>query len=141
LSDERYKDQKYNEASDNIFSMLLFLFLSAGNLYSQQTAGNNGEGASELTIASSQVGYDVMQSAPVKYDRNTLLTYSIPYPMDVEIKMFDNNGMELKTLVNEEQNAGTHNLSFNTAGLRDGVYFYQLTIGNYTEIKKIMLEN
>ena len=123
------------------FSMLLFLFIITGSLYSQQIAGNNGEGASVNTLPSSQVGYEVLQSAPVKYDRNTLLTYSIPNTMDVEIIMFDNSGMELKTLVNEKQNAGTHNLSFNKANLRDGVYFYQLTIGSYTETKKIMLVN
>ncbi|HEY3251759.1 MAG TPA: T9SS type A sorting domain-containing protein [Ignavibacteria bacterium] len=123
------------------FSMLLFLFLAADNVYSGQKPDKDGEGASVNTIASSQVGYDVMQSAPVKYDRNTLLSYSIPFPMDVEIKLFDNAGMELKTLVREEQYEGTHNINFNSANLRDGVYFYQLTIGSYTETKKIMLVN
>ena len=127
-------------------SMLLFLFTSA-SLYSQQTAGeratdkapNNSE--SVITLPSSQVGYDVLQSSPVKFDRNTLLNYSIPYEMDVVIKVYDKEGMELKTLVNELQSEGTHNINLNSAALKDGIYFYQLTIGNYNEVKKIMLVN
>src|SRR4030095_2601356 len=120
-------------------SMLLFL-LSTASLYAGEITGD-GEGASVNTIPSSMLSYEVLQSAPAKFDRNTLLTYSIPKPMDVVIKIYDNAGMEMATLVNEEQNAGTHNLILTSANLKDGVYFYMLTIGSYQEIKKIMLVN
>lgn len=130
------------------FSMLLFLF-TAGNLYSQQVAGiepadiaaDNSERASVNIHPVSQLGFEVLQINPVKYDRNTLLSYSIPMEMDVEIKLYDKEGMELKTLVSEMQNAGTHIIDLNPAELKDGIYFYQLTVGTYTEIKKIILVN
>jgi len=127
------------------FSMLLFLF-TACNLYSQQVrvkptekVSNKNLGASVNTHTASQLGSEVLQISPVKYDRNTLISYSIPRDMDVEIKVYDEKGMELKTLVSEMQNAGTHNI--NLAELKNGTYFYQLSIGNYSEIKKINLVN
>ena len=132
------------------FSMLLFLF-TACNLYSQQVAGmdpadlaaniSSSKGASVITLPVSQLEFEVLQSNPVKYDRNTLLSYSIPKEMDVEIKLYDKEGMDLKTLVSEMQNPGTHIIDINSAKLKDGIYFYQLTIGTYSEIKKIILVN
>jgi len=128
------------------FSMLLFLF-TAGNLYSQQAglrqtdrADINIEGASINTLPASELGIEVLQSSPVKFDRKTLFTYSIHSEMFVEIKLFNKEGVKLRTLVSEKQNAGTHKI-LNFAELDGGIYYYQLTIGTYSEIKKIILVN
>jgi hypothetical protein len=131
------------------FSMLLFLF-SAGNLYSQQVAGvdpadiaanMSTESAVINTRPVTQLSYDVFYSAPVTFDRNTLLSYSIPMEMDVEVKLYDKDGIDLKVLVSEMQKPGSHVIDLTSAKLKDGIYFYQLTIGTYTEIKKINLLN
>jgi len=128
------------------FSMLLFLF-TACNLYSQQAgvrqinrADINIEVASVNTLPASELGIEVLQSSPVKYNRKTLLTYSIPMEMYVVIKLYNKEGMKLRTLVSEKQSAGTHKI-LNLSELNSGIYFYQLTIGSYSEIKKIILVN
>jgi hypothetical protein len=124
-------------------SMLLFLF-TACNLYSQQVrvkptekVSNKNLGASVNTKHTTQLGSDVLQSIPVQYDRNTMLSYSIPREMDVEIKVYNKNGLEIKTLVSEMQIPGTYKI--NLSELKNGTYFYQLTIGSFSEIKKIIL--
>jgi hypothetical protein len=93
-------------------SMLLFLF-TANDLYSQQVrvkpsekAADKGFGASVNTISPSQLGIEILQISPEKYDRNTQISYSILRDKYVEIKIYDKKGMEIKTLVNEIQNAG-----------------------------------
>jgi hypothetical protein len=48
-------------------------------------------------------------------------------------------GKEVATLVNEEQKAGEYNINFNANNLSNGVYFYQLSAGNFTQIKKMIL--
>jgi len=121
-------------------SVLLFLF-AASDLYSQQTAGSGpkampGNGAS-ITAPVSELAYDVLLSEAVKYDRSTLLSYSIPAEMLVAFKLYDKSGVELKTLVYENQKAGTHSIDIGSACPKDGVYFYKLTIGNYSEVKKV----
>lgn len=118
------------------FSMLLFLL--AGNLYSQQTNSiHDNPGAAANTIPSSQIGFEALQSNAVPFDQNTVISYSMPVAMDVEFKVFDKLGREITTLVNEIQNPGSHSISLKSANLKAGVYFYMLTMGNYTETKKI----
>ncbi|MCI0448523.1 MAG: T9SS type A sorting domain-containing protein [Chlorobi bacterium] len=124
-----------------LLSMLLFLFLNA-DLYSQHPVSKHGNpNAAAYTIPSSQIGYEVILSNPVPFNANTFISYSIPVPMEVEIKLFDNIGRELQVLVNEIQQAGTHKISLADSNLNDGVYFYMLSIGNYSEVKKITLKN
>jgi hypothetical protein len=125
-----------------LFSMLLFLFAKA-DLYSQNNplSKHGNPNAAAYTIPSSLIGYETMLSNPVPFNVNTSISYSIPLPMEVEFKLFDNLGRELQTLVSEIQDAGSHKINLKDLNLKAGVYFYMLTIGNYKEVKKIQLNN
>jgi hypothetical protein len=57
----------------------------------------------------------------------------------VVLKVYDNLGREVKTLVNEEMKAGNYEVSFDGSGLGSGVYFYKLIAGGFTETKKMVL--
>jgi len=48
-------------------------------------------------------------------------------------------GREVKTLVNENREAGSYVMNFNASSLSSGVYFYKLTAGSYTATKKLSL--
>jgi len=53
--------------------------------------------------------------------------------------VFDILGREIITLVNEEKTAGAYSVEFNATSLPSGVYFYQLSAGNFVETKKMVL--
>ena len=57
------------------------------------------------------------------------------------IKIYNILGKELAVLLNEPKNAGEYELTFNSAryNLASGVYFYKLTAGGNTSIKKMLL--
>ena len=55
------------------------------------------------------------------------------------LKVFDIMGREVQTLVNETLQPGTYEATFDGSNLTSGVYFYQLTSGNYKETKKLLL--
>ncbi|HRK00747.1 MAG TPA: T9SS type A sorting domain-containing protein, partial [Ignavibacteria bacterium] len=57
----------------------------------------------------------------------------------VTLKVFDNSGRELKTLVNEYKEAGYYKSVFDGSGLASGVYFYKLTAGDFVHTKKLSL--
>lgn len=122
-------------------SMLLFL-LSSGNLYSQHEGFRKPAAmvktASVSTLPVSELSTEILQSKPVEIDRNTLLSYSIPREKFVEIKLYDKRGIELMTVLSDYQTAGTH-IILNLTELDYGTYYYQLSIGDYSEIKKIVL--
>jgi len=69
----------------------------------------------------------------------TTINYSIANDGLVTLKVFDLLGNEIKTLVNENQQAGTFDVSFDGSGLASGVYYYQLKSGDFSDVKKLML--
>ena len=48
-------------------------------------------------------------------------------------------GRQVKTLVHEERPAGEHAVAFDDAGLPSGVYFYRMTAGPLTHVRKAIL--
>jgi len=48
-------------------------------------------------------------------------------------------GREAATLVDEEQTAGWHEITFDAAKLSSGLFFYKLKTENLLEIKKMIL--
>jgi hypothetical protein len=82
--------------------------------------------------------YYLTQNYPNPFNPATSIAYEIPNNSHVELKIYDMLGREISTLVNEEQNAGKHEVKFNGANLSSGVYIYRLRANNFLEIKKMM---
>jgi hypothetical protein len=53
--------------------------------------------------------------------------------------MFDIEGREIISLVNEFQNAGEYYIKFDGCNLTSGVYFIRLKAGEFIDIKKCIL--
>ena len=48
-------------------------------------------------------------------------------------------GNKIESLVDEEQPAGTYELTWNAENLTTGIYFYKLSAGSFAETKKMIL--
>jgi hypothetical protein len=57
----------------------------------------------------------------------------------VTLKVYDILGREIDILVNENKEAGMHEIKFNPANLPSGVYIYKLESKYSREIKKMIL--
>jgi hypothetical protein len=57
----------------------------------------------------------------------------------VVLKVYDIMGREITTLVNEQLQPGTYEVTFDGSNLPSGVYFYQLRAGEFVETKKLIL--
>jgi hypothetical protein len=53
--------------------------------------------------------------------------------------VFNVLGQEVATLVHETLGAGNHAVTFNAKSLASGLYFYRITAGQFTSVKKMML--
>jgi hypothetical protein len=60
-------------------------------------------------------------------------------PSDVSLKVYDELGREVATLVEARQAAGAYQVHFNAAGLASGIYIYRLQVGAFAESRKMML--
>jgi Secretion system C-terminal sorting domain len=83
--------------------------------------------------------FSLKQNYPNPFNPTTKIEFSIPSDNNVEIKMFNVQGMEVATLLNEQRQSGIHNIEFNAGNLASGIYFYKIVSGNYSEIKKMIL--
>ena len=95
------------------------------------------------------VAYNLSQNYPNPFNPTTKISFTIPNSDSpllggargglVTLKVYDILGNEVKTLVNKEKEAGYHSIEFDGRNLPSGVYFYQLTTGNFIETKKMLL--
>ncbi len=79
------------------------------------------------------------QNFPNPFNPETVIRYFLNKTDIVTLKIYDALGKEILTLVNSKQYAGSHSISFSGVNLPSGIYFYELTSGNYSEVKKMLL--
>jgi photosystem II stability/assembly factor-like uncharacterized protein len=79
------------------------------------------------------------QNYPNPFNPLTRIKFEIPTSSVVILKIYDVLGMELKTLVNGFRNAGSYEVEFDGSEFPSGVYFYRLTSGQFTSVKKLIL--
>lgn len=84
-------------------------------------------------------GYSLHQNYPNPFNPATVISYQIPQSSLVTIKVYNVLGSEVATLINEQQSAGKHNITFNAASLSSGVYLYKIQAGEFSAVKKLTL--
>jgi hypothetical protein len=84
--------------------------------------------------------YFLFQNFPNPFNPSTRINYNIGEPGLVQIKIYNVLGVEVASLVNEQQNAGNYTIGFDAAKLSSGVYFYSLSVNNFTQTRKMILE-
>jgi len=83
--------------------------------------------------------YNLEQNYPNPFNPTTTIRYSIPKEGLVTLKVYNLIGEEVATLVNEINQPGNYDVTFDAAKLSSGVYFYRLQAGSFIEIKKFLL--
>ncbi|MFO7445727.1 MAG: CotH kinase family protein [Ignavibacteriaceae bacterium] len=84
------------------------------------------------------------QNYPNPFNPVTKFKYTIPSAairqgVFVQLKVYDILGNEITTLVNENKQPGDYEAGFDASNLSSGIYYYRLTAGNFSEIKKMVL--
>jgi len=88
--------------------------------------------------------FTLEQNYPNPFNPETIIRWQLAGSAAVTIKIFDLLGNEVVTLMNEEQSAGSHQITFNPnlitnrKQLSSGVYFYQLKAGEFFQTKKML---
>ena len=84
--------------------------------------------------------YYLFQNYPNPFNPKTRISYKINEPGLVQLKVYNILGVEVATLVNEHKNSGNHSVDFNASNLSSGVYLYSLSVNNFTQTRKMILE-
>lgn len=85
------------------------------------------------------INFKLSQNYPNPFNPTTVISYQFPVAGYVSLKVYDILGREVATLVNQRQNPGQHQVTFNASNLASGTYFYRLRTGDFVQVKKMLL--
>ncbi len=85
--------------------------------------------------------FQLFQNYPNPFNPETTIKFHLSELAFVTLKVYDLLGKEVATLINEFQQPGIHNSTFNinNYSLPSGTYFYRLTAGDYSSTQKMVL--
>jgi hypothetical protein len=83
--------------------------------------------------------FRLSQNYPNPFNIETIIHYTLGSNNNVKLTLFDLLGRKIKTIVDENQQAGDHLYVFNGINESSGVYFYKLQTEKSSDIKKMVL--
>ena len=86
------------------------------------------------------VKYSLEQNYPNPFNPVTNIKFGLPKSSFVTLKIYDILGREVAVLVNNLNiAAGNYVYDFNAANVPSGIYFYRISAGDFTDVKKMTL--
>ncbi|NQT27234.1 T9SS type A sorting domain-containing protein, partial [candidate division KSB1 bacterium] len=87
---------------------------------------------------------ELLQNYPNPFNPSTTIKYRVDQSGSVNLTIFDELGRKVRTLVDENQSAGWHQIVWDGRNLSNqniatGVYFYSLQSKNRTGVKKMIM--
>ena len=83
--------------------------------------------------------FELGQNYPNPFNPATTISFSLPKPNHVRLKIFDVRGRDVASLIDEVMNAGTHSVRWHANNSASGVYFYALKSGSFQQTRKMTL--
>jgi hypothetical protein len=126
--------KKYSFTDENV--------LSEKYSYRLKQVDNDGQFEYSKTIEVSLIKpaqFSLEQNYPNPFNPNTTIKFSIPEASNVKVVVFNLLGEEIKTLLNEQKESGTHSVIFNATNLNSGVYLYKIEAGSFIQTRKMTL--
>jgi hypothetical protein len=81
----------------------------------------------------------LLYNYPNPFNPSTTIEFYLPFSSNIELKIFDMLGEEIKVLLKDHLFPGTHNIRFDAAGLSSGVYLAVLKTQKGINVEKIVL--
>jgi hypothetical protein len=97
--------------------------------------------AKPLFVTTNEVpfAYSLRQNYPNPFNPVTTIEFTLASAGKVELKIYDILGREVKTLVNDFKEQGSHRVEFNASNFASGIYFYTIKSGDFRDVKKMIL--
>ncbi len=122
--------------------------LENGRLYSYELVsvdlnGNEAVVGTESAMPSAESGvvtdYVLYQNYPNPFNPETTISFDLPQAVDVRLVIINSLGQEVNELAKGKFDAGHYNVNFNGSALPSGLYFYHLTAGDFSQLRKMVL--
>ena len=114
---------------------------SSTEVFEQYIVSGTGSISEELLLPES---FTLHQNYPNPFNPTTTISYDLPEQALVTLGIYDILGKQIKTLVNQSQDAGNKTTFWNGTDnlgrqVSAGVYLYQIQAGEFTQTRKMLL--
>jgi len=96
--------------------------------------GSFSEGETDLPSE-----FALLSNYPNPFNAQTVIQYQLPASSSVKLEVYNLFGQKVATLVDGQQEAGYESVSWDASEVSSGLYFYKLTAGDFTEVKRMTL--
>jgi hypothetical protein len=86
-----------------------------------------------------QTTFKLFQNYPNPFNPTTKIQFGIPKNVMVRLSIYNIIGQEIATLVNREMSQGLYSIEFDATKLNNGIYFYNIQAGDFSQTKKMIL--
>jgi subtilisin-like proprotein convertase family protein len=87
----------------------------------------------------SRLSFELKQNYPNPFNPATKIAFSIGKQDFVSLKIYDQLGRELQTLINDDLTPGDYEAVWNAKNYPSGVYYYRLKTNDFTETRRMLL--
>ena len=92
----------------------------------------------EVTIGA-PAKFELSQNYPNPFNPTTNIRFTLPEAGNVKLAVYNLLGQKVVDLINQNMEAGFHNITFNGSKLTSAIYIYRLEAGNNEMIRKMLL--
>lgn len=90
-----------------------------------------------LSVAELPREFALYQNYPNPFNPLTMIRFDLPVASRMSLRVYDLLGREVAVLVEGEQPAGAHDVTFNSGSLASGIYFYRMQTERFTSVRKM----
>ncbi|MBI4531297.1 MAG: T9SS type A sorting domain-containing protein, partial [Candidatus Latescibacteria bacterium] len=101
-------------------------------------------GKGEAVMAELPAAYELAQNAPNPFNTETTIMYRLPIGGAVSLTIYNLSGQQARKLIDSYQGSGEHRVVWDGRddrgrSIATGVYFYRLTAGEFTAVRRMIL--
>ncbi|HKR03586.1 MAG TPA: S8/S53 family peptidase [Bacteroidia bacterium] len=82
--------------------------------------------------------FNLDQNYPNPFSENTVIRFSLPSSVSVDLSIYDVTGQKIMTVVNEKLSEGKHQYAVDSKNLNSGIYYFTLRAGDKVETRKLV---
>ena len=83
--------------------------------------------------------FNLNQNYPNPFNSQTKISFHVEHAGLVRLEVYNVLGEKVHSLVHKKYEPGSYTVMFDAMSLPSGIYFYQIKIGNYVGVKKMLL--
>jgi len=98
-------------------------------------------GGDEVGIESDKIydlAFELFQNYPNPFNPKTTISFHLLKSVIVSIVILNSNGQIIDELVNKKMVPGRHQVIYDGKSLSSGLYFYKITAGGFSKVKKML---